>query len=124
MLVLFFEWYFLELPPKIGKVWGNYLWFFGRYFAISDLIREFFLPWKGTVFAREKRGFDPGDMLAAAFGNLISRILGAVMRSFWLVVGLAAELLALAAGAAAFLAWLVLIPAIFYSFWKGLALLF
>jgi hypothetical protein len=124
MIGLFFEWYFLEIPQRIGKIWGNYLWFFGRYFAIGDLAREFLSPWKGLIFRREKRGFDLGDMLSAFFGNVISCIIGAIMRSFLLVAGLATELLALAAGVAAFAGWVVLLPAIFYFFWKGMALLF
>jgi hypothetical protein len=124
MLGLFFEWYFLELPQKIQKVWGNYLWFFARYFALADLARGFFAPWKGVTFSRERRGFDMGDALSAALSNLISRIIGAVMRAFWLIAGSAMELLAFFGGAVAFLIWLALIPAIFYCFWKGAVLLF
>lgn len=124
MISLFFEWYFLEIPQKIKKIWGNYLWFFGRYFAIPDLAREFLAPWKGMVFARQKRGVDFGDIFSAMFGNLISRIIGAMMRSFFLALGLAAELLALAGGVLAFIVWLVLIPGIFYCFWTGVILIF
>ena len=124
MIGLFFEWYFLEVPAKIKKIWGNYLWFFGRYFALANLGRDFFSPWKGLKFAREKRGFDIGDALSSLFGNMISCVIGAMMRSFYLIIGLGAELLAFAGGIAAFAGWLVLIPAIFYCFWKGIALLF
>jgi hypothetical protein len=93
MAKLFFEWYFWEVPQKIKKIWGNYLWFFSRYFAIPDLAREFFAPWKGLVFRREKRGIDFGDIFSAMFGNLISRIIGAIIRTFFLFVGIAVEIL-------------------------------
>ncbi len=123
MTGLFFEWYFLEIPRKIKKIWGNYLWFFGRYFALAEMGKDFFAPWKGLVFAREKRGFEISDAFSAWFGNMISRILGAIMRLFFLGIGLVFELAALAGGILAYVVWLVLIPLIFYCFWKGLALL-
>jgi len=121
MASLFFEWYFLEIPAKIKKIWGNYLWFFSRYFAISDLAREFFAPWKGLVFRREKRGLDFGDIFSAMFGNLISRILGATVRLFLLIFGLAAEAAVFLAGILAYAGWALLIPVIIYFFFKGLA---
>jgi len=124
MVSLFFEWYFLEVPKKIKKIWENYLWFFGRYFAIPDLAREFLAPWKGLVFHREKKGLDFGDIFSAMFGNLISRIIGAMMRLFFLILGLAAELIALAGGVLAYAVWLILIPEIFYCFWRGVILIF
>lgn len=113
----------MEVPQKIRKIWGNYLWFFSRYFAISDLTREFFAPWKGMVFRREKRGIDFGDIFSAMFGNFISRVIGALMRLFFLFLGLTVELLTLAGGFLAFIVWLVLIPGIFYCFWMGVALI-
>jgi hypothetical protein len=58
MIELFYQWYFLEVPAKIKRIWGNYLWFFAKYFAIVDLSRQFLAPWKGLVFKREKRGFE------------------------------------------------------------------
>ncbi len=122
MTSLFFEWYFLEIPAQIKKIWGNYLWFFPRYFALADLGRDFLAPWKGLVFRREKNGLDFGDIFSALFGNAMSRILGAIMRSFFLIIGLGTELVAFAAGILAYAVWLVLIPAIFYCFWKGIAL--
>jgi hypothetical protein len=124
MIGWFFEWYFWEIPQKIKKIWGNYLWFFGRYFALADLWRELFLPWKGLTFKREKRSFELGDALSAAAGNFISIIIGAIARSFLLVFGLLVELLAVVAGIFVYCAWLVLIPVIFYFFWRGIELLF
>lgn len=123
MIGLFFEWYFNEIPVKIKKVWGNYFWFFSRYFAIPDLAREFFAPWKGLVFHREKRGLDFGDIISAMFGNLVSRILGATARLIFLIFGLAAETAVFLAGILVYAGWVFLIPAIICFFFKGLILL-
>ena len=123
MIGLFFEWYFLETPAKIKKIWGNYLWYFWCYFAIAQLVREILAPWKGIVFKREKRGFDLGDTLSAALSNFIFRIIAAIVRLIFIVAGVAFESVVLAAGVVAFTVWLVLIPATCYFFVKGWSLL-
>ncbi|MFZ3074501.1 MAG: hypothetical protein WA093_05265 [Minisyncoccales bacterium] len=123
MISLFCEWYFLEIPAKIKKIWGNYLWFFAKYFALSDMLRDFLKPWKGLTFSRQKRAFEIGDAFSAMFGNLISRMIGALARLFFVAVGLAAEAAVFVGGIAAYIGWLVLIPAIFYFLLKGLELL-
>lgn len=123
MFGLFLQWYFFEIPPKIKKIWGNYLWFFARLFAIGKMFREFFAPWKGLAHKREKRSFELGDAVSALLGNIFLSLMGAVARSFFIIMGLAAELLAFLAGFFAYAAWLLFIPAIFYCLIKGLGLL-
>ncbi len=120
MIELFAEWYIFETPIAIKKIWGNYLWFFARYFALGELLRGFFAPWKGLTFSREKRAFDFGDAFSAAFGNFISRFLGAIIRLFFIIIGFFCELLVCVGALAAYILWIALIPLIFYSFKKGI----
>jgi len=121
MVGLFFQWYFLEVPLRIKKIWGNYLWFWGRYFAILDLARGFFAPWKGMVFHREKRAFELGDVFSAWLGNIISRTIGAMIRTFFLGVGISMEFATFVFGVVAFAVWagmFLLIPfLIFLGLW-------
>jgi hypothetical protein len=123
MLKLFFQWYFLDIPANIKKIWGNYLWFFWRDFSIGRLAREFFAPWKGMTFKREKCSFDPGDALSAAMMNVFSSGIGATARLFFIVIGLAMELLAVIGGVAAYIVWILFIPAIPFFLVKGISLL-
>jgi hypothetical protein len=123
MIDLFVEWYVFEVPAKIKKIWGNYVWFFAKFFVLGDLVRDLFAPWKGLTFTREKRGLDFGDMLSTAFGNFISRILGAIVRLMFIVAGVAAELAAAVLGLLAFVFWIGLIPAIILCVWRGVYLL-
>jgi hypothetical protein len=123
MIELFVEWYFFEIPLKIKKIWGNYVWFFGKYFALGELTRDLFAPWKGQTFKREKRGFELGDMLSAVTGNLISRVLGAIVRLGFIAAGLLAELAAGLCCLAAFLMWIGVVPLIFFCLWRGAYLL-
>ena len=123
MVDLFIEWYVFEIPLKIKKIWSNYAWFFAKFFALGELARDFFSPWKGLTFARTKRGFEFGDMLSAAFGNFISRFLGAAVRLVMIACGLIAEIIAGLFCAAAYLLWIGLAPLMFYCVSRGLYLL-
>ena len=124
MIDQFIAWYFFEVPKKIQKIWGNYLWFFSQYFALADLTRNFWAPWKGLTFHREKRAFEFGDAFYTWFSNVfVSRPIGAVIRLFFIVIGIGVEILTLAAGILAFLGWIVYIPAIFYLLFTGFSLL-
>lgn len=123
MIELFVEWYFFEIPQKIKKIWGNYAWFFGKYFALGELTRDLFAPLKGQTFKREKRGFELGDMLSAMIGNLISRVFGAIARLGFIAAGLLAELVAGLCCLAAFLMWIGIVPLIFFCLWRGAYLL-
>jgi len=123
MISLFVEWYCFDLPKNIKKIWANYAWFFAKYFALKDLLREFLAPWKGLTFARAKRSLDLGDMASAAFGNLLSRFLGAIVRLVFIIVGLAAQIFVAALGIAVYALWLGVVPAIFFALARGAYLL-
>lgn len=69
-------------------------------------------------------GFQPAAFFEALVSNFISRILGAIMRLSLVVSGICAELLIGVAGAAVFLLWFALIPAMFVSFFYGIILTF
>jgi hypothetical protein len=123
MIGLFIEWYCFELPKNIKKVWANFAWFFAKYFALKELLRDLFAPWKGLTFTRTKRSLDLGDMASAAFGNLLSRFLGALVRSVFIAIGLAVEIFVAAFGIAAYALWLGIVPAIFFSLARSCYLL-
>jgi hypothetical protein len=107
---IFFQWLefqFIDVPRGILKAWRNYLLFNLKYFSIKLLLRTLFSYWRNYYWAAP-RGFDAGGYFGAKAGNFISRILGALMRSFLIIIGLAMEIFIFAAGAIVFLVWLVL----------------
>jgi len=102
----YFLWHYLEAPKKILKIWGNFLRFFVGYFIpIPQLLRTLFAPWKRDVTSYD-RGFDLGKFLETFLFNLISRFLGAAVRSIVIFFGLFLEILALFAGSLFFVFWL------------------
>jgi hypothetical protein len=99
-------WHFFEYPKKIIKTIEDFLKFSFYYFSIVDLLKTLFAPWKGTVWIKTKRGFDFGEILDVFVSNLISRILGAIVRIFIIFFGLIFSAFCLILGIFFFLFWI------------------
>ena len=88
---------------------------FFNYFSILWLARTLFSPWHRVAEAYG-RGFDPNRFFSVLAGNLISRVLGAMVRSVVIAVGLGMSACAIVAGFGFVAAWLtapLLIPLLF-----------
>lgn len=102
-----FSWHFFEVPGSILKAWKNFLLFNLNYFSIPLLLKTLFYPWRRYKVSLGK-GFDIGRYFEALFSNLIFRILGAVMRSILIFIGLLVEIFIFLGGIIVFIGWLVL----------------
>jgi len=119
ILFLYLEWHFLDKPKTILKGWGNCLKFNLNYWSVPVLLRTFFSPWRRYHYSYGK-GFDLKRWFEAFSFNVISRTLGAIMRSFLAAIGLATEVIVLIIGITVFVIWLALpvlsALGIFYGF--------
>ena len=113
-------WHFTQMPLQIAKAWRNILLFNLEYFSLPVLLKTLFAPWRKIQFAAGK-GFNIARLLEALASNLISRILGALIRSVLIVAGLATEAVLLAAALATLVAWFLLPLAIVFGFSYGLS---
>lgn len=100
----YLSWHFFDVPKKILKAFKNILLFNLEYFSIFLLLKTFFSHWRRYSFAYP-RGFDIRAYAWVFFSNLISRILGAVVRTFLIVLGILVEILILFLGGIVFLGW-------------------
>jgi len=100
-------WQFFDVPREIIKAWKNFLLFYLNYFSIPLLIKTFFSHWRRYQWSYG-RGFEIGRYLEVFFSNLISRVLGAVVRSFLIFFGLIVEIFIVLAGFIVFIGWLVM----------------
>ncbi|MDO8436085.1 MAG: hypothetical protein Q7S82_01695 [bacterium] len=119
----YFEWHFFEMPKNILKAWRNFLLFNLNYFSITLLLKTLFLPWRREILAYP-RGFDVWQYLEVFFLNLISRLLGAIVRIVLIIFGIFVELLMVISGIIIFLSWLVLPIIIILGFILGFKNLF
>ncbi|MBI2626034.1 MAG: hypothetical protein HYW69_00365 [Candidatus Nealsonbacteria bacterium] len=103
----YLEWQFIGTPRGILKGWRNCLKFNLNYWSVVALLKTFFSHWHRYKFSYGK-GFDFKRYSEAFIFNIISRVLGAILRSFFIVFGLAVEIFIFLTGLVVILIWLFL----------------
>ena len=94
-----------------------------NYFSVLHLFRTLFYPWHRYIEPYH-RGFYLSEFLTTLAGNIISRVLGAIMRLVMIIFGTVVSVIALIASLAVFVAWLFLPVLLPGSFVLGIILLF
>ena len=111
-------WYFFDVPKEILRGWRNYILFYSNYFSVPTLLKTFFSHWR-RYYSSYGKGFSIARYSEAFVFNMMSRIIGAILRVFFIVAGVLAEILIFILGVIIFLAWfllpLVLISGLIFS---------
>jgi len=111
-IIVFYEyltWQYGEGVREYMRAWQNIHWFFWRVFSVSLLLRTFFTPFRRTSESYGRR-FDPAAMAQTFLVNIVTRLVGALVRSVLLAVAFLFQVVAFAAGSFLFL-WFLLAPA-------------
>lgn len=120
----FIHWYYNEAVCDLLEIWKNFLFFAWQHFSISELTKTLLSPWRRDVVFSTWVGIHPIKMLTALFENIVSRFLGAIVRTFVISAGLAFFLLVLVFGLAINIIWLgaplLLVVFFFYAFNLGI----
>jgi len=117
------SWQFFDVPKEIVRGWKNFLKFNLNYFSIPLLLKTLFSPWRRYRVSYGK-GFDIGRYFSAFFSNLIFRMLGAILRSFLIFIGLLVEVFIIFMGLVVFFGWLVLPVLLVWGLIFGIQVLF
>lgn len=117
------SWQFFDAPRNILGAWKNFFKFILNYFSVGLLLKTFFSPWRRIQVSYGK-GFDIGRYLSAFSSNLIFRLLGAIVRSFLILVALLIELLIIALGIIVVLGWFLLPLLLIAGFIFGIYVIF
>ena len=123
---IFFQWLswqFFEMPQNILSAWRNFLLFNLNYFSIPLLIRTLFSHWRRYKWSYGK-GFSFSKYIEVFFSNLISRLIGAILRTFLIIIGLIIEIFIIFIGAFIFLGWLILPILLFFGIYYGCKIFF
>lgn len=83
----YFLWHYTFAFRDIWHVWGNLLWFVAKQFSILLLLKSLFSPWRRVV-ENGPRHFDLEAWAGAVVVNLMSRLVGAMMRLIMISVGI------------------------------------
>ena len=104
MLFAYISWHYGKGLRAAVAIARNFIAFAMHLFSIRELARSLFSPWKQITEEYRGQGLNT-TFLWAIWGNLLSRILGAIARSSLLILGLF------------FLAFVALSASIFLAFW-------
>lgn len=119
----YLEWHFVAAAAGILKGWRNFLVFNFRFFSIPSLLKTLFAYWR-KYRGSYGRGFDFKVYLETFIFNIISRLIGAVMRITLVIFGFLSEIFILAAGLVIFLVWILLPFLAVGGFCLGIRLMF
>lgn len=112
-MAVFLSWFFVRQPGNIIRIGKNFLDWGWQFFSIGYFLPRLLAPWHRDI-SGYGRGFDLERWIKTFSWNLISRVIGAVMRVFVLLVGILVEVFLFFAFIAIFICWFLipfLIPA-------------
>jgi small-conductance mechanosensitive channel len=119
----YFLWHYSRALLELFHVWLNLLWFVVHFFSLPQLMRSWIAPWKRMVEDRGEK-WNLEDLAAFVVIGIISRIIGFILRTIVITLGLVSLLVVAVGGFATYAFWLVAPAAIISLLGFGLALLF
>ncbi|MDD3292823.1 MAG: hypothetical protein PHI45_00660 [Candidatus Pacebacteria bacterium] len=116
--IKYFKWQFIDKPKEIIKSIKNVLSFGLYFFSLKQIIVSFFTPWKGIVW-ENSRGFDLQLYFENFIGNIISIVIGMILRTFLIIICLIFEVVVLTLGILLLILWILMPIIIIYLFIKS-----
>ena len=105
LITIFIKWYFLEIPIKIVNLVYQYSITIIKIYSFVFLLKTFFSPWKNQSYAYPDKGFDINRILEVWTSNMVSRIVGAFVRFFTILIGLITLVITIIIGSFCLFIW-------------------
>lgn len=103
----YFLWHYTRAFQEIFHVWLNLLWFTVHFFSLPQLFKSWFAPFKRITEHRHK-GDSLEDLAGYVIINIMSRLVGALMRSILMLLGFLCLTIIIIGGIMTYLLWLAL----------------
>ena len=103
----YLKWHYGKAIRSLCSIWKNFLYFIFDFFSVSSLFKNFFDPWKRMNDTYPKP-FNLRVYFYTFIANLITRIVGAIMRLCLLIISLVCCLLFITLLPIALIVWLLL----------------
>ncbi len=110
VLQQYLVWHYGQALVLYIRIYRNFHWFIHQFFSINQLARSLFTPFRRIIVTPTRR-FDIGEWASALIINLLSRLLGALIRLLLIATGMLA------------LISLAFISVIGFTFWLAAPLL-
>ena len=97
-------WHYTRAWGEILHVWSNLIWFVINFFSLPQMMLSWLSPWKRMTEGRgEKWSFE--DLASYIIIGIISRIVGGIMRTVVIFLGLVSLFTVLALGIVTLVFW-------------------
>ena len=107
MILGYLKWHYGKAIRSVGSIWGIFLLFVADYFSLKLLFKNFFDPWKRMTDAYPKK-INFKEYFYAFITNLIVRVVGIIMRTVLIIIGLTAYILTAILFPFVMIVWLLL----------------
>ena len=116
VVLLFIRWYLFDAPKGIARAWRNFLVWAVNVFSLDLHLRHLLSPWRRAVIPYAAKGFDFSLWFDSVLITNFSRLLGFVIRTVTIFIGLFWLLIVLVIGLLIFIGWYILPFIIIYNF--------
>ncbi|MCK4354938.1 hypothetical protein KAW43_01115 [Candidatus Parcubacteria bacterium] len=123
IIIQYLYWHYCAQARAILRAWKNFLAFNFNYWSVPLLLRTLFSYWH-KYQEPYARGFDPKEYFETFCMNMISRMIGSIIRTGMIIIGIITEIIVVIAGIIIFLGWLILPIFLFSCFIYGFRILF
>ena len=124
LFIQYLTWHFFDVPKEILRAWKNFLYFNFNYFSVPDLLKTYFSYWRGYYYPYEKKWDLMRWLEAFVFNNIMSRTVGVMFRTVFIVIGVALEISIFLGGIIIFIGWFLLPFLLLIAFLLGVRLVF
>jgi hypothetical protein len=120
IVAAYFYWYYFEKTKDVINIIWGYIRYWVFFFSVKQILNSLFSPWK--MMDLPQKGNMIEEIFQTAFNNLISRVLGLLIRLVLLCVFMIMEVITIVIGVSIFILWIfmpiALVWIIIYSFTK------
>ncbi len=123
LILNYFFWHYTRALTDIVAIFKNIFTFEVRFFSIPLLLKTLFSPWQKQNESYVQ-GFHPGAFFETVIVNIITRLVGFVVRMCFILIGIVCLVFTVVLFLTSFVIWLVLPFIITILFFSGIRLLF
>lgn len=117
-MITYFSWWYLDEPIYLFKSLKITTLRVFYSFSVPELISTLFAPWKKDILYKENPSLS--ESFQILIGNMISRLVGAIVRFITILTGLILTAFVFLVGLLFLIGWLVLPIIILYLLFNGI----
>jgi len=112
-------WHYTRGIHEVFIIWKNIIWFVQSFFSIKLLFKTFFKPWK-RLQEKHYRSEGISEFVTNIIINTLMRVVGMVMRTIVIFIGIVCLLASILSGFFIFGIWFLLPPLSLFVFIMGI----